>query len=95
MAGMDESPCDRRAWISSRACARPPGAVHALLRGRVALRRTERGWLTCDACTEPDIINELLDAETYLSFGPDSLPEARNRGYRRCDRCEGMRAAQD
>ena len=48
-----------------------------------------------DACTEPDIINELLEAETYLSFGPDSLPEARNRGYRRCDRCEGMRAAQD
>ena len=48
-----------------------------------------------DACTEPDIIHELLEAETYLSFGPDSLPEARNRGYRRCDRCEGMRAAQD
>ena len=48
-----------------------------------------------DACTEPDIINELLEAETYLSFGPDSLPEARNRGYRRCDRCEGMRVAQD
>ena len=48
-----------------------------------------------DACTAPDIINELLEAETYLSFGPDSLPEARNRGYRRCDRCEGMRAAQD
>ena len=48
-----------------------------------------------DACTEPDIINELLQAETYLSFGPDSLPEARNRGYRRCDRCEGMRTAQD
>ena len=48
-----------------------------------------------DACTAPDIINELVEAETYLSFGPDSLPEARNRGYRRCDRCEGMRAAQD
>ena len=48
-----------------------------------------------DACTEPEVINELLEAETYLAFGPDSLPEARNRGYRRCDRCEGMRAAQD
>src|SRR4051812_14254455 len=48
-----------------------------------------------DACTAPDVIDELLEAETYLAFGPDSLPEARNRGYRRCDRCDGMRAAQD
>ena len=46
-----------------------------------------------DACTESDVISELLEAETYLAFGPDTLAEARNRGYRRCDRCEGMRAA--
>lgn len=29
-----------------------------------------------------DVIAELMDAGTYLSFGPDSLTEARNRGYR-------------
>jgi hypothetical protein len=28
------------------------------------------------------LIEELLAAETYLCFGPDTLPEARNRGYR-------------
>jgi hypothetical protein len=48
-----------------------------------------------DACTAPDIINELLEAETYLAFGPDTLPEARNRGYHRCDQCEGMKSSED
>ena len=28
------------------------------------------------------LIEELMAAETYLCFGPDTLPEARNRGYR-------------
>lgn len=28
------------------------------------------------------LIDELMAAETFLCFGPDSLPEARNRGYR-------------
>lgn len=28
------------------------------------------------------VIEELLESEQYLSFGPDTLPEARNRGYR-------------
>ena len=28
------------------------------------------------------LIEELLTAETFLSFGPDTLPEARNRGYK-------------
>lgn len=35
-----------------------------------------------DALTDESIINELMDAGTYLSFGPDTLVEARNRGYR-------------
>ena len=43
-----------------------------------------------DACTAPEIIEELMQAETYLCFGPDTLPEARNRGYRRCGRCDGV-----
>lgn len=35
-----------------------------------------------DALTDEAIIDELMDAGTYLSFGPDTLVEARNRGYR-------------
>ncbi|MGI8709461.1 MAG: hypothetical protein ACR2LA_00475 [Acidimicrobiales bacterium] len=30
----------------------------------------------------PALIEELMAARTYLSFGPDTLTEARNRGYR-------------
>lgn len=46
-----------------------------------------------DACDAPDIIQELMAAETFLCFGPDTLPEARNRGYHLCRRCPGVRAA--
>ena len=28
------------------------------------------------------LLEELLAAQTYVTFGPDSLAEARNRGYR-------------
>lgn len=28
------------------------------------------------------LIEELLEAETFICFGPDTLAEARNRGYR-------------
>ena len=44
-----------------------------------------------DTC-EPDVIDELMAARTYLAFGPDTLAEARNRGYRPC-RCPGSVAA--
>jgi hypothetical protein len=40
-----------------------------------------------DACDEPEHIAELMQAETYVCFGPDTLPEARNRGYRLCKIC--------
>jgi hypothetical protein len=46
-----------------------------------------------DACTAPDVIDELMKAEAYLGFGPDTLVEARNRNYRRCNQCEGMRSS--
>ena len=46
-----------------------------------------------DACTAPSIINELMAARTYLGFGPDTVPEARNRGYHLCDKCPGVNAA--
>ncbi len=32
--------------------------------------------------SESHRIEELLAAETFLCFGPDTLAEARNRGYR-------------
>jgi hypothetical protein len=35
-----------------------------------------------DAVVDQTVIDELLDSEQYLSFGPDTLAEARNRGYR-------------
>jgi hypothetical protein len=40
-----------------------------------------------DACADPSVIDDIVTAETYLTFGPDTLPEARNRGYRRCRAC--------
>ena len=35
-----------------------------------------------DEWTEPEVIDEIVAAETGLCFGPDTLAEARNRGYR-------------
>jgi hypothetical protein len=35
-----------------------------------------------DAWEDEAVIDELLAAETFVCFGPDTLPEAHNRGYR-------------
>lgn len=35
-----------------------------------------------DEVTDESVIHELISSENYLVFGPDTLPEARNRGYR-------------
>ena len=32
-------------------------------------------------------LEELLASERFTTFGPDRLPEARNRGYRPCRHC--------
>ncbi|MDH4147242.1 MAG: hypothetical protein OEY23_18965 [Acidimicrobiia bacterium] len=47
-----------------------------------------------DALGDDDahLVEELLAAETFLSFGPDTLAEARNRGYRLW---KGQRARRD
>ena len=42
-----------------------------------------------DACG----LAELLEAETYLCFGPDTLVEASNRCYKPCGHC--VRAGDD
>jgi hypothetical protein len=38
-------------------------------------------------------ITELVEAEAFTSFGPDTLAEARNRGYRLCRTCRRARQA--
>lgn len=35
-----------------------------------------------DEWTDEIVLNELLESEQFLCFGPDTLAEARNRGYR-------------
>jgi hypothetical protein len=35
-----------------------------------------------DAVTDAAVIDELIASEQYAAFGPDTLAEARNRGYR-------------
>lgn len=37
-----------------------------------------------DGDGDQSIIDELMIAEEFVCFGPDTLVEARNRGYRRC-----------
>ena len=34
-----------------------------------------------DTWDDAPVINEIVDSETGLCFGPDTLVEARNRGY--------------
>ena len=38
-----------------------------------------------DNLTDTSVIDELMEAGTFLCFGPDTLAEARNRGYRPFD----------
>jgi hypothetical protein len=34
-----------------------------------------------DSWEEPEVVDEIVAAGVALSFAPDTLPEARNRGY--------------
>jgi hypothetical protein len=45
-----------------------------------------------DVCSAPEVLAELMASEAYLCFGPDTVVEARNRGYRLCTGCGGVRA---
>ena len=40
-----------------------------------------------DNATEACAIDDIEAAEAFLAFGPDTLPEARNRGYHHCHHC--------
>jgi hypothetical protein len=46
-----------------------------------------------DTTDETDVIAELVAAEAFLAFAPDTLAEARNRGYRLCRHCATTRGA--
>lgn len=56
-------------------------------------KRTQRVH-DLDHC-EPSVIDELMEARTYLAFGPDTLAEARNRGYRLCSCPDTVAARRD
>lgn len=32
-------------------------------------------------------LDDLMASEQFAAFGPDTVPEARNRGYRACKHC--------
>ena len=46
-------------------------------------KRTQVVYDLDDPALPQEIVDELMAAETFAAFGPDTLPEARNRGYRR------------
>lgn len=51
----------------------------------------KRTQVVYDLDTAPeDLIDELMQARTYLSFGPDTLVEAANRGYKPHPSCAAV-----
>jgi len=45
-------------------------------------KRTQYVYDLDDDATDPEVVADIMEAEAFLAFGPDTLPEARNRGYR-------------
>jgi hypothetical protein len=45
-------------------------------------KRTQVVYDLDEPTLDPAIVEELMASEQFLCFGPDSLSEARNRGYR-------------
>ncbi|MFM7272138.1 MAG: hypothetical protein ACKO2C_10995 [Actinomycetes bacterium] len=45
-------------------------------------KRTQVVYDLDEPTLDPAIVEELMASEQFLCFGPDSLTEARNRGYR-------------
>lgn len=44
-------------------------------------KRTQKVY-DVDAATDVAVIDDIVSAEAGICFGPDTLAEARNRGYR-------------
>lgn len=45
-------------------------------------KRNQVVWDLDDDSVDQDTIDELMESELFTCFAPDTLPEARNRGYR-------------
>ena len=71
--------------LTSHAVARPTRFEEHRWLGDKRSMRVHDLDATTDACA----IEDLLASEQFMSFGPDTLPEARNRGYRACPHCVG------
>ena len=69
--------------LTSHAVARPTRfEEHRWLGDKRSMRVHDLDNVT-DAC----LLDDLLASEQFMSFGPDTLAEARNRGYRPCPHC--------
>jgi len=40
-----------------------------------------------DNVCDPDVLQDIAAAQSWLTFGPDTPVEARNRGYKVCPAC--------
>lgn len=69
----------RRHVLYDRPMDRPKGFADNRYLGD---KRTQVVYDLDDDATPDDAITELMEAEAFLAFGPDTLAEARNRGYR-------------
>ena len=56
-------------------------------------KRTQRVHDIDHAAEDDRGIAAMVAAASFLAFGPDTLPEARNRGYRLCRSCRHARVA--
>ena len=45
-------------------------------------KRTQVVYDLDDQDLEQEVVDELMEAETFICFGPDTLAEARNRCYK-------------
>jgi hypothetical protein len=45
-------------------------------------KRNQRVYDLDDPELPQELVDDLMASEQFASFGPDTLPEARNRGYR-------------
>lgn len=72
-----------RPSVTMRAMERPKGLEDVRFVG------DKRSYVVYDMdhCDRPDLVEDLAASQTWATFGPDSLPEARNRGYRLSKHC--------
>ena len=88
-AAATEEPCHSRLWailvaarLSSASMERPTKfETHRY----VGDKRTQIVY-DVDETVDESSITELLESEQFISFSPDTLAEARNRGYRTAKR---------